>query len=79
MTKRVPRIGDRVFLTAKHGGPFVVVAVYAETQTVDVKPMKADQGMPFVDKNIPWDVLRFADEEDASQAAARIVREATEK
>jgi hypothetical protein len=31
-----------------------------------------------IDTGIPWTTLAFCDEEDASQAAARIVGEATE-
>jgi hydrogenase maturation factor len=61
MTERIPRIGDWVFLHAKHGGPFLVVAVYAATGTVDVKPVKGNVEMPFVDKGIPWRDLTFAD------------------
>jgi hypothetical protein len=35
-------------------------------------------GVDFALSAIPWDSLTFLDEEDSSQAAARIVREATE-
>jgi len=79
MTKGVPRIGDLVFTQAKHGGPFLVVAVYADQQTVDLRPVKPGKQMNFTDRGVPWSTLRFADEEDASQVAARIVKEATEQ
>jgi|HubBroStandDraft_4_1064222.scaffolds.fasta_scaffold1032438_2 hypothetical protein len=69
--RRTPKIGDRVGF-ADHTGVFVVLEVHQDS----VK-LQALKGGP-VEAGIPWSMLVFLDEEDASQAAARIVREATE-
>jgi hypothetical protein len=71
-TVRFPQKGDRVEAIGREG-VFVVVGVQENPNLADLRPLK---GGP-VQKAIPWRTLTFLDEEDASQAAARIVREAT--
>ena len=68
---RVPRKGDRVWVA---GGKevFVVLQVHKDTQFASLKSLDGKKVRPMV----PWDALKFPNE-DASQAAARIVREAT--
>ena len=68
--QRVPKKGDRVGFT-DHTGVFVVIEVHQDT--VKIQSLK---GGP-VEAGIPFSMLSFLDKEDASQAAARIVREAT--
>ncbi len=79
---RKPRKGDRVVL-ALHSGEFEVVKVTNAGMLVDLKiinpPPKSSPG--YIEKRIPWSALIYLDapREDVNQAAARIVREATEK
>jgi hypothetical protein len=72
-TVRFPQKGDRVGAVGRNG-VFVVIAVHENPNVVDLRLLK---GGP-TEKNIPWATLTFLDEEDANQAAARIVKEATE-
>jgi hypothetical protein len=69
--RRTPKVGDRVGFV-DHTGVFAVTEVHQDT--VKLQSLK---GGP-VEAGIPWSMLIFLDKEDASQAAARIVREATE-
>jgi len=71
---RVPRKHDRV-TTLVHHGVFAVVAVDNESKTVALQTVTGDGP---VLQGVPWTTLQYMDEEDVSQAAARIVREATE-
>ena len=71
--KRVPELGDRVS-TSEHLGAFVISKVF-ENHTAFMTKIGSAETRYMVD----WKDLVFLDEEDASQAAARIVREATEK
>jgi hypothetical protein len=71
--KRSPQNGDRVLVRGEKG-TFVVYSVNSMVETVNVKLMGTDHALG----SIAWDALTFLDEEDESQAAARIVREATE-
>jgi hypothetical protein len=75
MTKknRVPKKGDRVS-AAGQKGTFVIYGKDAGLQTVELKLIGGDLAL----SSIPWSALTFLDREDASQAAARIVREATQ-
>ena len=73
---RVPKKGDRV-ATARKDSPFVVVTVHNRLKTVDLQSLKAHKDVGPVEKGVPWTMLIFLDEEDASQAAARVVREST--
>ena len=75
MTKRnrSPDIGDRVSARV-HDGVFAVTAVDSLNKTVSLELLNGDT----VASHVPWAELRYLDEEDASQAAARIVRETTE-
>jgi hypothetical protein len=70
--KRLPNKGDRVAALGQHG-TFVVSQVDSTIQTVELKMI----GRDFALSTIPWRALTFLDELDASQAAARIVRDAT--
>jgi len=70
--KRIPKLDDRVAVLG-HTGAFVISSVDGDLCTAELKPT----GRGFALSTIPWSTLTFLDEEDASQAAARIVREAT--
>ncbi len=72
-TPRLPQKGDRVS-TPKLKDVFVVVDVRENPNVVNLRLLKGTLML----KDIPWRMLTFLDEEDASQAAARIVKEATE-
>jgi hypothetical protein len=73
---RTPREGDHVSIPT-HQATFVVVEVRKTPTTVDLKMVNADH----VEKDVPWGVLIYQSEstEDVNQAAARVVREATER
>jgi hypothetical protein len=71
---RAPKKGDRVGVNGRNG-VFAVVAVQRIPNIVDLQPLK---GGP-VEKSIPWTVLTFMDEENASQTADRLAREAAEE
>jgi hypothetical protein len=73
--KRIPKVGDRVFSGADHGA-FVVMEVNKENQTAKLRRIGRD-GPTLPHLQIEWSHLSFADTEDASQAAARVVKEAT--
>jgi hypothetical protein len=69
---RKPKVGDRVSVTGVNGA-YEVVALKREPDMATLKLLgKADYTI-----DVPWGVLTFLDQEDASQAAARVVREAT--
>jgi hypothetical protein len=70
--KRIPKQGDRV-VALGHKGDFVISSVDSDLCTAELKPT----GRGFALSTIPWSTLTLLDEEDASQATARIVREAT--
>jgi hypothetical protein len=70
--KRIPKQGDHV-VALGHKGAFVISSVDGDLCTAELKPT----GRGFALSTIPWSTLAFLDEEDASQAAARIIREAT--
>ena len=72
---RVPRKHDRV-TTLGHHGVFAVVDVDNESKTAALQTVTGDG--PVI-PGVPWTALRYMDEEDISQAAARAVREATDK
>jgi hypothetical protein len=71
---RIPKKGDRVAALG-HNGAFVVYSINISVRSAELKLIGHDLAL----SSIPWGALTFLDEEDASQAAARIVREATEK
>jgi hypothetical protein len=73
--ERVPKIGDRVGANGRNG-VFVVCEVNLKSKTADIRLLKGANSP--VETGIPWSTLTFFDQEDASQAAARVVREATE-
>lgn len=70
--KRIPKQGDHV-VALGHKGAFVISSVDGDLCTAELKPT----GRGFALSTIPWSTLTFLDEEDATQAAARIVREVT--
>jgi hypothetical protein len=70
---RTPKQGN-VVRAVGHNGVFAIIGIYKDTNTVDLQWLKETH----IEKGVPWTSLIFTDEEDASQAAARIVREATE-
>jgi hypothetical protein len=71
---RIPKKGDRVFARGIRG-TFIVSEVDVEGRRADLKLIgKAEH----YERVILWRVLTYADQDDASQAAARVVREATE-
>jgi hypothetical protein len=69
---RVPRKGERVHID-DGTEVFEVLQVHNDSQMVTARSLKTKATRPLV----PWDSLHRLNE-DASQAAARIVREATE-
>ena len=71
--KRSPQNGDRVSVRGEKG-TFVVYSVNSMVEAANVKLMGTDHAL----SAMPWDALTFLDEEDESQAAARIVRESTQ-
>ena len=79
--ERIPVIGDLVAIPT-HEGTLKVIAVRSEGQIADAELITVPG---YVEKNIPWGVLihipkpKKTTREDFSQAAARIVREATER
>jgi hypothetical protein len=74
--KRTPQVGDRVFAGGHHGA-FVVMEINNNNRTAKLQRIGPD-GPTYPHLQLEWAKLSFTDEEDASQAAARIVREATE-
>jgi hypothetical protein len=76
MTKRVriPEINDRVGSSGLHG-VFAVIGIDEKLKTADLQLLGGTQS---IEKGIPWTILSYLDEEDVNQAAARVVREATE-
>ena len=76
MTKRtrVPKIGDRVG-TPDHAGVFAVTSIDPRNKMVSLRSLNGQT----VSSHVPWATLRYLDEEDVNQAAARIVRETTDK
>lgn len=72
---RAPKNGDRVKATGQNG-TFEVIAV--TTSPVNMAKLSL-LGKPDFTIDVPWGALIFRDKEDASQAAASIVKEATEK
>lgn len=70
--KREPKVGDRVGALGQNG-VFEVVGVRRRPDMATLKLI----GRSDYTTDVPWGVLTFLDQEDASQAAARVVREAT--
>jgi hypothetical protein len=73
MEPRIPRKHDRVTALG-HNGVLVVVSVDEKSKSADLQFVTGDG--PLVE-GVPWTDLRYMDEEDVNQAAARIVRETT--
>jgi hypothetical protein len=74
--QRVPHVGDRVFAVG-HNSAFVVTEVNGDNQTAQLRRIGTETPtFPYL--QVSWNNLSFSDAEDSSQAAARIVREATE-
>jgi predicted ATPase len=71
--KRIPKIGDRVSAMG-HDGAYLVYLIDEGLHSADLKKIGDDERLA----TIQWTSLIFLDKEDASQAAARIVKEATE-
>jgi len=69
---RIPKKGDIVGAVGHHG-TFVVVDVHEIGHTVDIQILKTSHV-----ERVTWNALKYADELDESQNAARIVKEATE-
>jgi len=70
--KRIPKQGDHV-VALGHNGAFVISSVDGDPCAAELTPT----GRGLALSTIPRSTLTFLDEEDASQAAAGIVREAT--
>jgi hypothetical protein len=75
MALRIPKKHDRV-TTQGHNGVLAVVAVVKKSKTADLQFVTGDG--PVV-QGVPWTALQYMDEEDENQAAARVVRESTER
>ncbi len=74
MASRIPKKHDRV--TAEgHNGVLVVVDIDEKSKSADLQFVTGDG--PIV-AGVPWTALRYMDEEDVNQAAARIVPETTD-
>jgi hypothetical protein len=71
---KLPRIGQSVFADG-HNGLFVVIRIDESQKVAD---LELTTGTHLIQKNIPFNAIREP-KEDASQAAARIVRTVTEK
>jgi hypothetical protein len=72
--KRIPKNADLV-TTRGETGTFVIYDVDGSLETVELKQMSGDLRL----SSMPWHALTFLDKEDASQAAASIVKKATKK
>jgi hypothetical protein len=72
--RRIPKKGDRVAVKGRKGA-YVVYLVDGSLEVADLKQIGGDSRLA----TIPWKTLTFLDDENASQAAARMVREATEE
>ena len=74
---RTPKLGDEVAVPS-HTGAFRVSAVRTGPDVVDLELIGPAE---YTEKNVPWGVLVYLNKprEDVNQAAARIVKEATEQ
>lgn len=72
---RIPKMDDRVGTAGRHG-VFAVVSIDKKLKTADLQLLGGTQP---IEKGIPWTMLIYLDKEDVNQAAARIVKEATDK
>ena len=72
---RTPKVEDRVTILAQHSNVFAVIKVDKESRSADLILLPHRD---FIEKEILWGSLIYMDEEDANQAAARIVRETTD-
>jgi hypothetical protein len=71
--KRTPKKGDRV-TTTLHQGTFAIYSVDQDLRPVDLVQIGSDLRLA----SVPWRSIKFLSYEgDFSQAAPRIVREAT--
>jgi hypothetical protein len=70
---------DQLVIAQGHTGTFKVIEVSKDGRTADIQPFSLSKQKLFgpILMSIPCSTI-FAFTEDASQAAARIVREATE-
>ena len=73
---RTPRLEDRVTIRTRPSNVFAVVKVRGESKTADLILLPRRD---FVEKEVPWGSLVYIDEEDISQAAFRVAKEATDK
>jgi hypothetical protein len=71
---RVPKVGEFVFASGLNGR-FKVISVDEEKGQA---ALELTTGTHHVEKRIPFNAIRV-DREDVNQAAARVVREATEE
>jgi len=71
---RIPRKHDRV-TTKEHHGVFTVVNVDDKSKVVALQTVTGDGP---VLSGVPWTSLTYMGEEDANQAAVRIVRDSTD-
>jgi hypothetical protein len=69
---RVPKKGDRVTAIG-HEGVFAVYNVNHTLHSADLQQLGSDSRLAA----IPWESISFLDGQDTSEAAARIVKEAT--
>jgi hypothetical protein len=71
---RTPKVGDIVGI-AEQPGTFVVAGINHNHKFVNLDKIGSQgKGVP----SVPWSRLTYRDEEDESQNAVRVVREATE-
>jgi hypothetical protein len=77
-TTYVPKSGDKVSVSG-HIGQFIVHSVDNKRHTVDVRLIDPTEAVNVA--GFPWKTLKLLSRkrEDVNQAAARIIREATEK
>jgi hypothetical protein len=79
MKRYIPKKGDRVVADRK-SGTFIVLKVNMERAVADLQLFGKVAGKRYVTRDIPFAHIRpLKDDEDFSQAAARIVRRATDK
>jgi hypothetical protein len=75
---RIPKKGDHVTIYGGKEIIFVVVAVHHDPPLAEIRPLKNGKEIG-PSQSVPWTSLKYEDKgEDFSQAAARIVREATQ-
>ena len=67
--RRLPRDGEKIEL-AGHAGIFEVATVRRNPHVVDLRLLESEA--EDLEKNVPWDVLSYLEEEDFSEVVAEM-------